>query len=306
MRSLTISFLATSILSLPVPSVLSQNFFPRPQIRQTPGCHYPQLSSGAYIHFTYPPERNNSFEYSIYTPWARYYPDTLRARLVEANFILRAPSSPNGTDACGWELVEEVKVGHWHRGDISFRYLPFLEHSQRKAAATPRSTSFPLPSYPSTQQTPLYPRQALAPRPSNETLGRVHNVVVSSYPNADIAMHIVEIVLPIVCAAGFMAIFVYIVRTLVQRYYAKASKKQHPYDIELFPVRVKPSQVPTSGPFFSSTEKLEGIKPNPYVWWKSAEAQEGKPRASSSVYSRSFDGTTLYYGDRNASWERVH
>lgn len=336
--------------------------------RQPQTCHYPFLSDGQFIFF------NNDSEpllqYSIYTPWTRFYPDALRADLVEQGFKLGKWDGRNESDACGWETVAVVKKFGWHRGDVSFRHAyvrgvksmnASTESFPHSSIAPPTSSTISAPTANASIQTQKslaahfvnYTRRADPPekihldlnlRPSNESLQRSHNILISNSPEADILFMLLEIILPILGVVIFLTLVLLIMRHITNKLYPNTKEGRGTHAIELSSMRntsatshstlvnsrkISISRTPkTVGRFPDSkyggvlawrlamerpkqTKQVASPRvqdPNPN---SNARAQDPYPRAnadgvfgasveqaarrqSSSTYSRSMDGVTLY------------
>ncbi|KAL5414638.1 hypothetical protein PMIN03_003139 [Paraphaeosphaeria minitans] len=334
--------------------------------RQPQGCQYPSLSDGTYIHFT--SQSEPLLRYSIYTPWSRFYPDALRADLVEQGFQLGKQHGKNESDLCGWETVDVVKKHGWHRGDVSFQHSPHGGIKTKKVSDqhSPHSMTIPLLSSTNPaaagnasieQQTSMvvhlvnHTRRAEHPqkvhlkselRPANETLKRIHGVLTSNSPEADILFMILEITVPILGVIAFLTAMLLITRHMTNKLYPDAEEDSEAGVFELSSMRapsVKSDRTLVNARKPSKTNSSKGVDRFPdsksggvFAWRLAMEkpkqlqqspglrAENRYPHAnaggfcgatveplprrqSSSMYSRSMDGVTLYPERKTGSWE---
>jgi hypothetical protein len=364
-RLLVTSFLLTSVLPPALGQFTPLSLFQR---KQPQGCQYPSLSDGTYIYFT-----NHSdplLHYSIYTPWTRFYPDALRADLVDQGFQLGAQHGKNGSDVCGWETVEVVKIHGWHRGEVSFRHLPggVVNITKAPGKTSPNSMTVPListvnPATPEKanleQQTSMavhlanHSRRAVPFRrvytkpefrPTNETLGRIHTVLATNSPEADILFMMLEVTLPIIGVIAFMTLMLLIMRHVTNKLYPNTEEDSEHGDIELSSMRrstslksdktlVSPRKLPKSRSSKAGDRFPDSKNGGVFAWRLAMEKPKQPPqqnpslraddrylhsnaggffglsieqpprRQSSSIYSRSMDGVTLYPERNTGSWE---
>lgn len=113
-------FLRTALLFTLTSSSSSQFLPVSLSHRQPPGCQFPSATEGAYIYFNHP---DDPHQYSIATPWTRFYPDALRADLAAQGFQLVTQASEYAHDACGWKTIDTVKKNGWLRGRVSYRHI---------------------------------------------------------------------------------------------------------------------------------------------------------------------------------------
>ncbi|KAF2446234.1 hypothetical protein P171DRAFT_483597 [Karstenula rhodostoma CBS 690.94] len=359
---LIVSFLVTSFL----PQAFSQ-FTPLSLFERKPpqGCQYPPLSDGTYIYFTN--QSNPLLHYSIYTPWTRFYPDALRADLVEQGFQLSVQHGKNESDGCGWETIDIVKKHGWHRGDVSFRPLPKVGVKTTKALDKPSPNNMTVSllssaNPPATgnasieQQTSMvvhlvnHTRRAdssqkvhLGPelRPTNETINRIHSVLASNSPEADILFMMIEITFPILGVIAFLTFVLLLMRRITNKLYPNTKEDSEAGDIELSsrrstsaqsdktlvnPRKLSQPRSPHADDRFPDTKnggvfawRLAMEKPKQARQSPSLKAKNQYPHAntggffglsveqpprreSSSIYSRSMDGVTLYPESNMASW----
>jgi hypothetical protein len=334
-RLLVTSFLVTSFLPPSLGQFNPLSLFAR---KQPQGCQYPSLSDGTYIYFT---NRSSPLlYYSIYTPWTRFYPDALRADLGEQGFQLGAQHGKNDSDVCGWETVDVVKIHGWHRGEVSFRHLPgeVVKITKAYNKTSPDSMTVPLISTVSSaapkkvgleQQTGMAVHlanhsQRAAPfrrgymkrevRPTNETLGRIHTVLATNSPEADILFMMLEATLSIIGVILFLTLMLLIMRHVTNKLYPNTEEDSE-QDIELSSMHMSTSsnsdktlvspqtlpkpRSPKVGNRFPDS-KAGGV----FAWRLAMEKPKQPPRGqTSSIYSRSMDGVTLYPERTTASWE---
>lgn len=359
--SLVVSFLVTSFL----PPALSQftplSLFER---RQPQGCQYSSLSDGTYIYFTNQSEP--LLHYSIYTPWIRFYPDALRADLVEQGFQLGTQHGKNESDRCGWETVDVMKKHGWYRGEVSFRHLPEgVKTTEAPKKPSPNTMDVPLLS----SIDPLAPKNAsiehqtsmaihlvnhtrrvdspqkvfLKPelRPTNETIKRIHNILASNSPEADVLFMMLEVALPIVGVIAFITLLLLIMRHITNKLYPKPDEDSEAGDIELSSMRstsaksdktlVNPGKLSNPGSP-KAVDRFPDTKNGGVFAWRLAMEKPRQPqqspslraadrypqanaggffgiaieqpprRQSSSIYSRSMDGVTLHPEKSTGSW----
>lgn len=211
--------------------LISIPFFPSPTSALLPvfpsqpfGCQYPSATYGTYIYFTSPNDTN--FAFAIHTGWKQYYPTALRATLILADFRLAdAPREHDRKTLCKWQALDNVSIRGWHRGDFIAKDL-----SSRNRSITTSSQNY-IPTNPS--PLPLThrkqsdwrlsttPKSALgtpphASSPDAETLSRVHYILLTNYPGADIAMFILETASAIFWAVALTLILVAIISVVTR------------------------------------------------------------------------------------------
>lgn len=285
MRSLTTAIL---ILLSGIPSSLGQLDYVFP--RQLPGCQYPSISDGAFLNFLSPNETD--FMFSITTPWSYYYPDAIRAALTLSGFSLaRNPSPNNKIDRCGWHKVDTVRNGFWIRGDVSFKDLAMHDAQVHQVQAPLR-----------TNHSSLFLHRAvdinvsLHRTPHNKTISQIHNILVHNSPEADIIRFIMEIFTPVICTLIVVTWMILLAKWIGKRLHSKPSAEEETQDIELSTLR---------GRSVSDIDKVTLVEPKLLDRAQPTNDERfftGKSRVdmlrSSSVYSRSVDGVTLYETER--------
>ncbi|KAJ4303103.1 hypothetical protein N0V90_001994 [Kalmusia sp. IMI 367209] len=285
--------LTIALLLYSLPSVLGQYFFPR----NPPGCQYPSLSDGAFIYFSTPTDLDTSLQYVVSTPWTRFYPDALRADLAQEGFQLSSQRGTNQSDACGWTFVETVKKHGWHHGDISFRHVPSGGVKVVKATTTPATMAVHLVNV-TGRATPMKPQVHSVHRSNNATLGRIRNVLEANSPEADILFMMLEITLPIMGVIGFITLMLLVTRYLTNKFYPNSEEDEEAGDIELSSVGSDDTCVDTRRPELARVNTDQRFYNGGIVRIKPA-----LPRKSSSLYSRSMDGVTLYPKEVTGSWD---
>ncbi|KAJ4354006.1 uncharacterized protein N0V89_005738 [Didymosphaeria variabile] len=254
--------LLTALLVLSfVPIALSQiipiSLFER---RQLHGCQYSSLTDGTYIYFI--DQSDTPLHYSIYTPWTRFYPDALRADLVEQGFTLGAQHGKNESDLCGWETMDVVKKHGWLRGKVSFRHIHGKSVKIKEAGTKAPAGTKKLPMHQtnpvgsekvnsnapaSVAVHPLNHTRRAAPqptmglrqelRPSNDTRHRICNVLVSNSPEADLLFMMLEISLPIIGVIAFLTLVLLIMRHVTNKLYPDTDEDNEQGNIELSSMR---------------------------------------------------------------------
>ena len=208
----------------------------------------------------------------------------------------------------------------------------FLHPATPANTSIPKQTSIPVHLANHTRRAGPPQNIHLGPalHPTNETLNRIHSVLVSNSPEADILFMLLEIILPILGVIAFLTLMLLIMRHITNRLYPNPKDSSDAPAIELSSMRnsatsdrtlVNPRKLsmtrgPKVGRFPDSKyggvfawrlamERPKQVPQNtgprvgeafPRLNVEGVEGGQAPRRASSSTYSRSMDGVTLYPG----------
>ncbi|PVI07605.1 hypothetical protein DM02DRAFT_284533 [Periconia macrospinosa] len=217
------------IPSFPSPTSALSTVFPSQQF----GCQYSSHTYGTYIYFTSPNDTN--FSFAIHTTWKQYYPIALRAALVLADFRLAdAPREDDKHAMCGWQTLDSVSIKGWDRGDLAAKYLSpsrsslstqltpeYVPTNPSSLLAHPKQRDMRLSTITAPPRTP--PHQ---PHPNAETLARVHQILLTNYPGADIAMFILEMASTIFWAVALTLSLVYLLSYVTRHAELRKMRKE--------------------------------------------------------------------------------
>ncbi|KAF2680712.1 hypothetical protein K458DRAFT_91243 [Lentithecium fluviatile CBS 122367] len=156
----------------------------------------------------------------------------------------------------------------------------------------PHRVSPPPPVWPTIP--PLARRALPAHHPSQATLNLIRVILLANSPEADIALFFTEVVLPIITIVLFLIFLLVLARRVGRWLYPTPDPSEEDGDIELSSLHGKSME--SVKPFADlDLRKLEAVRVVPKSderFW-TAKTKIAGPR-SSSVYSRSVDGVTLY------------
>ncbi|KAF1967028.1 hypothetical protein BU23DRAFT_573531 [Bimuria novae-zelandiae CBS 107.79] len=251
-------------------------------------------------------------------------------------------------------LVNHTRREHPHaRPNYTFAAPSYLDNMM--PLMEPMGGPITYSSPPEDHQKPMSRRQG--PKPQNETLTIIHNILLSNSPSADIIFLMLEIILPIAGVIGFLTLVIFAVRHVTHKLYPNHEVDSEHDDIELSPVgmslsvqsdktlvnplpnllkkpakagrgqhqrEVEPYLHAQNGELLAwrmamerPVAQLQGTMDvsappyakNDYGGFTLVQPAMGTqpppspPRQSSSVYSRSVDGVTLYPQMNAGSWE---
>ncbi|KAF1957553.1 hypothetical protein CC80DRAFT_547449 [Byssothecium circinans] len=257
-------------------------FFDRIFLKQPTGCQYPNRSEGRYLYFTSPTD--TEFTFAIYTTWTNYYPTTLQAAL---------------------DTQDRVVVKGWNRGTIS---------SSDNLAA--HKLPFTHPKIQSNHTLHLRTRALSTNRthrsPSDETIQRIHHILLLNAPDADFAIFLLHIINFSLATLAIILVVVSLIafarRRAARRQAKKEAEDDLDDDVELTafhdpqgaPPAYRftnerlhmqlPSQNPSPNPFVERTFKT----PAPARRYEQPVRYGSRGLQGSSMYSRSIDGVTLH------------
>jgi hypothetical protein len=132
--------------------------------------------------------------------------------------------------------------------------------------------------------------------PQKKILDLIRTILLTNSPEADIALFVMEIVGTIISTLLLFCILVFLSRTLGRLFYPLPKPGDEDGDIELDAMRVRTVDIvgTLADPFTDPMKsELARVVPNGDERMYTAKTKAGVPR-SSSIYSRSIDGVTLY------------
>lgn len=231
-------------------SVLGQfNMFGQDKI---PGCQYPSPTWSSYVYTIDADDTpsHHNFTFTIKTPWTHYYSAELISALPGAG--LKLTPSPSGTkplQICNWKIVTHVEKDGVKRGEVTYKDL---------SVGDPK----------------------LYRPPPKDTVDKIVGLLASKVPTRDFTLEVLQIVVPILGTALFIAACYSIARLRLR----KGKRDTDSMSVELasikgdttsLPAAMSASEPPTSFPHLGWKGKRGPVSELPALAFYKQSSQSG-------------------------------